>query len=312
MLPLYDMIANAQNGQAVDLLARQFNLSQQQTQLALEALLPAFSQGLKRNAADPYGVGAFLSALSTGRHAQYFDDAANAFSSQGVAEGNGILGHLFGSKELSRAVAAQAAQATGLGQDILRQMLPVIAAMVMGGLFKQSTGQLDGGARAQSVQPNFGAAGFGGSGNPLGEIIAEMMRQGAGPASRPQPQSQAAPSPFDNPFGKILQDMFGGAMQQQPQHRPQAREDGQDQQADNPLGRIFEEMMRGAQPRKTAAPEPEPAAQRPRASPGGRPRTPYDDLFGDMFETGRQTRDEYQKNVESVFDQFLRGMDRHR
>lgn len=312
MLPLYDMIANAQNGQAVDLLARQFNLSQQQTQLALEALLPAFSQGLKRNAADPYGVGAFLSALSTGRHAQYFDDAANAFSSQGVAEGNGILGHLFGSKELSRAVAAQAAQATGLGQDILRQMLPVIAAMVMGGLFKQSTGQLDGCARAQSVQPNFGAAGFGGSGNPLGEIIAEMMRQGAGPASRPQPQSQAAPSPFDNPFGKILQDMFGGAMQQQPQHRPQAREDGQDQQADNPLGRIFEEMMRGAQPRKTAAPEPEPAVQRPRASPGGRPRTPYDDLFGDMFETGRQTRDEYQKNVESVFDQFLRGMDRHR
>ena len=75
MLPLYDMIANAQNGQAMDLLARQFNLSQQQTQLALEALLPAFSQGLKRNAADPYGVGAFLSALSSGRHAPYFDDA---------------------------------------------------------------------------------------------------------------------------------------------------------------------------------------------------------------------------------------------
>ncbi|WP_127599345.1 DUF937 domain-containing protein [Nitratireductor alexandrii] len=313
MLPLYDMIANAQNGRAMDLLARQFNLSQQQTQLALEALLPAFSQGLKRNAADPYGVGAFLSALSSGRHAPYFDDAANAFSAQGVAEGNGILGHLFGSKELSRAVAAQAAQATGLGQDVLRQMLPVIAAMVMGGLFKQSTGQLDGDVRAQSVQPNFGAAGFGGSGNPLGEIIAEMMRQGAGnggTAPRQPPHPQAAPSPFDNPFGKVLQDMFGGAMQQQPPSRPQTREDGREAQADNPLGRIFEEMMRGAQPRRTEAPEP--ARRRPRANPSGRPRTPYDDLFGDMFETGRQTRDDYQKSMESVFDQFLRGMDRHR
>ncbi|MEO9612209.1 MAG: DUF937 domain-containing protein [Nitratireductor sp.] len=315
MLPLYDMIANAQNGQAMDLLARQFNLSQQQTQLALEALLPAFSQGLKRNAADPYGVGAFLSALSSGRHAPYFDDAANAFSAQGVADGNGILGHLFGSKELSRAVAAQAAEATGLGQDVLRQMLPVIAAMVMGGLFKQSTGQLDGGMRGQSVQPNFGAAGFGGPGNPLGEIIAEMMRQGAGEsgtAPRQPPHPQAAPSPFDNPFGKILQDMFGGAMQQQPRQRPQPREQERQAQDDNPLGRIFEEMMRGARPRTTEAPEPEPAQRRPRANPSGRPRTPYDDLFGDMFETGRQTRDEYQKSMESVFDQFLRGMDRHR
>ena len=31
---------------------------QQQTQAAIEALMPAFSQGLKRNASDPYGVGA--------------------------------------------------------------------------------------------------------------------------------------------------------------------------------------------------------------------------------------------------------------
>jgi hypothetical protein len=31
-----------------------------------------------------------------------------------------------------------------------------------------------------------------------------------------------------------------------------------------------------------------------------------------MFKTGRETRDEYQKGVESVFDQFLKGMDRQR
>ena len=31
-----------------------------------------------------------------------------------------------------------------------------------------------------------------------------------------------------------------------------------------------------------------------------------------MFETGRKTRDEYQKGVEDIFDQFKRGMDRLR
>ena len=62
MLPLFDMLANAQNGNAIDQMARQFGLSQQQAQEAMAALMPAFSQGLKRNTANPYDLGSFLSA----------------------------------------------------------------------------------------------------------------------------------------------------------------------------------------------------------------------------------------------------------
>ena len=287
MLPLFDMLANAQNGSGIETLARQFGLTQQQTQAALDALLPAFSQGLKRNASDPYGVGAFLNAMASGQHAKYFEDASKAFAPQGVQEGNGILGHLFGSKELSRAVASQAAQATGIGQDVLKQMMPAIASMLMGGLFKQSTGQLQ-------------AGGFGGANNPLGEIIDQMMRQGG-----QAPQQRQAPNPanpFDNPFGKVLQDMFGdgAAQQQQPQANPYG---------DNPLGKIFEEMLRAGQGRQQPQAQPEPRVD---PNPSGRPRNPYDDLFGEMFETGRKQRDEYQKGVESIFDQFTKGMDRYR
>lgn len=343
---LYDMLANAQNGNGMDQLARQFGLSQQQTQAAVEALLPAFSQGLKRNASDPYGVGAFLNAMANGQHAKYFEDAQNAFSPQGMAEGNGILGHLFGSKDLSRAVAQQAAQATGVDQNILQQMLPVIASMIMGGLFKQSTNQLNPQA----------AAGFGGSGNPLQEIIEQMMRQGGIPGggmpggqAQPAPQQRQAPQPgqqvdpFDNPFGKILKDMFGGAIpgmpggmpggQSEPQQAPQQRrraepepqyDPGQNPFGDNPLGKIFEEMLRGGQqgggqaspaPRQQRAPDPrtsDPRARSERETGQAKPRNPYDDLFGEMFETGRKQRDEYQKGVESIFDQFNRGMDRYR
>ncbi|TKT74125.1 DUF937 domain-containing protein [Aquamicrobium sp. LC103] len=299
MPSLFDMLTNAQNGNGMEALSRQYGLSQQQTQSAVEALLPALSQGLKRNASDPYGVGAFLSALSTGRHAKYFDDANQAFSPQGVQEGNGILGHLFGSKELSRAVASQAAQATGIGEATLKQMLPALATMIMGGLFKQTTGQQQ------------AAAGFGGQGNPLGEILEQMMRQAgggaAGNARAPQPQApQPGANPADNPFGKILQDMFGGG--QQTSRAPQAP---QSPYGDNPLGKIFEEMTRGSQ--QQASPQPRTApSQQPQANPSGRERNPYDDLFGQMFETGRQQRDDYQKNMESVVDQFLKGMDRYR
>ncbi|HHZ07623.1 MAG TPA: DUF937 domain-containing protein [Rhizobiales bacterium] len=289
MPTLFDLL-NAQNGAAMQALAQQFNLSQQQTQAALEALLPAFSQGLKRNATDPYGIGAFLSALCTGQHAKYFDNPTTAFSPQGTAEGNGILGHLFGSKELSRAVAAQAAQATGIGQQVLQQMLPAIAAILMGGMFRQS---------AQPVQ----SSGLGA--NPLQQVFEQMIRQGGG-FGLPQTAPQQDPAdPFDNPFAKALRDMFGGGATQHSEPRQAPSGFG-----DNPWGKMFEEMMRGGRA-ETSEPAPAPA-QKKRCNPSGRERTPYDDLFGDMFEAGAKQRDDYQKNMESIFDQFVKGMDRHR
>jgi len=311
MLPLFDMLANAQNGEAMEQLSRQFGLSQQQTQEAVAALMPAFSQGLKRNTADPYGIGSFMSAMASGNHAKYFEDAQKAFAPQGVAEGNGILGHLFGSKDLSRAVAEQAAQASGVSQQVLQQMLPVIASMIMGGLFKQSTNQMPGASQA---------AGFGGAGNPLGEIIEQMMKQGGGMmGGQPAPQPRQAPQPadpFDNPFGKVLKDMFGGGMPQQPapqQRRAEPEPQVQNPWGDNPLGKIFEEMMKGGQAaqRPTPAPEPEPRARQGK-TPEGPAKNPYDDIFGDMFKTGAKQRDEYEKNIGSIFDQFSKGMDRYR
>jgi hypothetical protein len=337
MLPLFEMLANAQNGNGMEALARQFGISQAQAQAAVEALMPAFSQGFRRSTADPYGVGAFLSALSTGQHAKYFEDAGAAFSPQGMAEGNGILGHLFGSKELSRAVAGQAAQATGLSQDLLKQMLPAIAAMLMGGLFKQSNSQLQAGGFGQ-------ASGTGG--NPLGDIIEQMMRQGGMAGGEPPSprQGQQPDAMADNPFGKILEGMFGGGQQRSPQDpqnpmggnpwgkmledlmrggesarqqrpTPDPRSQnptGNPMGGDNPLGKIFEEMMRGGQARQQQPSAPEPEPGQPRANPSGRARNPYDDLFGRMFETGAKQRDDYQKGVEDIFDRFSKGLDRYR
>ncbi|MEQ8939630.1 MAG: hypothetical protein RID98_00765, partial [Roseitalea porphyridii] len=66
--------------------------------------------------------------------------------------------------------------------------------------------------------------------------------------------------------------------------------------ADNPWGRLFTEMMGGGQT------EPEPA---PRGNA-------YDELFGQMFETGRQTQETYQREIEGIFDSYLRGMIKRR
>jgi hypothetical protein len=131
-----------------------------------------------------------------------------------------------------------------------------------------------------------------------------------GGGQQPQGQTQQQPNPYgDNPLGKVLQDMFGGG--QQPQGRPQQT---QNPLGDNPLGKMFEEMLRqggglgmpGGQP----APQQPQSSPPPQANPSGRPRNPFDDIFGKMFETGAQQRDDYQQGVETIFDQFKRGMDR--
>jgi hypothetical protein len=273
MLPLFDMLANAQNGRGMEALARQFDLSMQQAQAAVAALLPAFSQGLKQNTSDPYGIGAFLQAMASGQHAKYFDDPSNAFSPAGMAEGNGILGYLFGSKELSKAVAYQAAIASGVSQEVLKQMLPVLASMIMGGLSRQTAAQFQAGSSALST--------------PFAQMFEQMMRQAGA-----MPGSTAQPTGADNPFGQMLQAMFGGT--QKPRQASSAP-------MDNPWGKFFEQMFPGAKP----APEPP-------TNPSGRPRNPYDDLFGKMFETGAKQRDEYQKSIEAIFEQFAKDMDRYR
>jgi hypothetical protein len=291
MLTLMDMLSEGANGKMIDQVARQFDLSRDQTIAAMEVLLPAFSQGLKRNASDPAGMMNFLNALSSGRHADYYSDPTKAFGMAGTEEGNAILGYLFGSKEVSRAVADQAAQFSGLSQSMLKSMLPTLAPIILGGLYKQMSGAApapDTARRSPADNP-LGPLGeifgqmTGGAANPWGKMFEEMMRGG-------QTKGRSSPS-SSNPWGDILGQMMGGA---------RSPGSNADPSADNPLGRMFEEMLRGGPTEaRPEADEPEPE----RSSPRG-----YDELFGDMFETGRKVQNEYQKNMESIFDQYLSGM----
>ena len=159
MAGLLDLLTGAQAEPAKQQLGQQFGLDDALTQKAMAALIPALSAGLKSNASQPGGVEALLGALKKGSHSEFLDNPGKLAEPETTAEGNGILGHLLGSKELSRSVAGQAAQATGIDSGVLKQMLPVVATMVMGALSKRSqepdtlsqlTGLLGGGQSSAS------------------------------------------------------------------------------------------------------------------------------------------------------------------
>ena len=61
-----------------------------------------------------------------------------------VAAGNDILGQIFGSKDVSRSVAAHGASQTGLDPELLKKMLPLLA-MLVGGYLSSRGGGADGG-----------------------------------------------------------------------------------------------------------------------------------------------------------------------
>ena len=91
-------------------------------------------------ASNPSGLDALLGTLSGGQHAQYLDDFSRLGSPEAVDLGNGVLGQIFGDKEVSREVARRVSAQTGVGTEILKRMLPVAASLVMGAMARRQFG----------------------------------------------------------------------------------------------------------------------------------------------------------------------------
>jgi hypothetical protein len=135
---ILDSIMNAGSGAAVRQLGAQVGLNEAQAASALTALVPALSAGLRQNVQSPDGLSGLAAALSGGAHQRYIDDPSALGDAATVIDGNGILGHVLGSKEVSRQVAAQAGAQTGLSPEVMKRLLPLVATLVMGAMSRQA------------------------------------------------------------------------------------------------------------------------------------------------------------------------------
>lgn len=134
---LQDILSN-QQGAILNQVASQFGLDANQAQSAIGQLVPALARGVQNNSQQQGGMQALMQALQTGNHQNYVNEPSRLERPETVSDGNAILGHLFGSKEVSREVASRASKKSGVSSSILKKMLPVLATTVMGSLSKQS------------------------------------------------------------------------------------------------------------------------------------------------------------------------------
>ena len=118
-------------------MARELGVSETQAASGAEALIPAILGGFKKQAqsqpAGLEGLGGLLGQLGGGG---LLDDVL-APQPTDVSRGNDVLGQIFGSKDVSRAVAQNAASQSGLDPSLLKKMLPMLAMLVAGYMAKQ-------------------------------------------------------------------------------------------------------------------------------------------------------------------------------
>lgn len=135
---LETLLASARSG-ALGRAAETRGLGTNDVKALVAQLVPALTSQLQRNSSADAGRG-LANALGSGNHARYLDDGATLASPEAVNDGNGILGHILGSKDASRELAARAASNTGIDVGTIKQFLPVIAAATMGAMSKSTNG----------------------------------------------------------------------------------------------------------------------------------------------------------------------------
>lgn len=186
-------------------MARELNVPESQVASGAEALLPAILGGFKKQAqAQPAGLdglGGLLGQLGGGG---LFDQVL-APQPTDVSHGNDVLGQIFGSKDVSRTVAQNAAAQSGLDPGLLKKMLPLLAMLVTGFMAKQQGGS----AMEQPSMPSMPAGGG------LGDLMGSLLGGGGNASAGGAMSRNAAPglgSLLDlNGDGNPLDDILGMA-----------------------------------------------------------------------------------------------------
>jgi hypothetical protein len=192
-MPFTDILAQTGGLQAM---ARELGVSDTQAASGAAALLPAILGGFKKHTQSQptglEGLGGLLGQLGGGG---LLDDVL-APQPTDVSRGNNVLGQIFGSQDVSRAVAQNAASQSGLDPSLLKKMLPLLAMLVAGYMAKQRDAGAD-------VPPSSESGGLGGL---LGSLLGgQATRAGsATPGAAPGLASMLDLDGDGNPLDDIL------------------------------------------------------------------------------------------------------------
>lgn len=155
-----EILAAMQQMGAIQSMARDLGVSEEQATSGAAALLPAILGGFKKQAqAQPAGLAGLAGMLGGLGGGGLLDNVLGSEPTD-ASRGDGVLAQIFGSKDVSRTVAENATGPSGLDPALLKKMLPILAMLVAGYMAKR------GGEGANAEE-----GGGGGLGGLLGGIL---------------------------------------------------------------------------------------------------------------------------------------------
>jgi hypothetical protein len=184
-------------------MAKELGVDEAQVASGASALAPAILGGFKKQAqsqpAGLEGLGGLLGKLGGGG----LLDEVQGPQPTDLNRGNDVLGKIFGSKDVSRTVAQDAAAKTGLQPDVLKKMLPMMAMLVAGYIAKQKSA----GPALQKTQAGGPPAVSSGGG--LGGMLGGLLGGGGAGAPRAGSTGGGIASMLDlNGDGNALDDIL--------------------------------------------------------------------------------------------------------
>lgn len=164
ILNINDIIGQAGG---IGAIARELGTDEGTAQSGVSALLPAVLGGFRGQVEQsPQGIGGLGGMLSSLGGGGLLDSVLSP-SPSNVSAGNNVLGHIFGSQDASRAVAADASAQSGVSPSLLKKMLPLVAMLVAGYMAKHAGG----GGDANSQGATAGADAGDGVGGMIGSML---------------------------------------------------------------------------------------------------------------------------------------------
>ncbi len=127
-----------ENQPALRQIAQRVGVPNEQSIAIIKLLVPVLARGMQINAQPPGGHNVLLGALNRGDHQRYIDEPTSLAAHSAVDDGNAILSHILGSKDVSRNLAAYAARQTGVGSHRIKRMLPMLACLTMAVMSKEA------------------------------------------------------------------------------------------------------------------------------------------------------------------------------
>ncbi|AOT05543.1 DUF937 domain-containing protein [Arthrobacter sp. U41] len=240
----------------VDQIAGMLGTDRQTAQAAVEAAVPTLLAGMHGNAQAPDGAASLESALS--QHQDGLMDGGVDVSQVDTADGEKIVSHVFGGQQ--DRVASQLAGASrlgGVGGDLIKKLLPILAPIVMSYLANKVLG-----GRGQSGADASGGAGGSGQagGIDLGGILGGILGGAAGGAG----------AGGTGGLGDLLGGLLGGGQPSSPAAVPDARRDSTLEPQAYPQGQPTGGAPRPGEVIEVDLPESQPEERKnEESSPGG-------------------------------------------